>query len=99
MFANLKAELHWKQRKWMLSGGRLLHDYGWNEFENVKYKNRDGKIIIQPKEELFREGIPSPNVVDAAVLTQAVGETSVKNSKLYRGNNAFQDKMLDVWRG
>lgn len=100
MFQNLKAELHWRQRKWLLSGGRLVQDYGWNEFEIVKYKNKDGKILIQPKEDLFREGILSPNVVDAAVLTQCVSETSIKNNRTIRHQgNAFHDKTLDIWRG
>lgn len=100
MFANLKAELHWRERKWLLSGGRLLQDYGWNEFEIVKYKNKDGKLIIQPKEELFREGIPSPNVVDAAVLTMCITDLTIKNNKriAYNGNQ-FHDKTLDIWRG
>lgn len=100
MFANLKAELHWKQRKWILSGGRLIYNYGWNEFDIIKYKNKDGKIIIQPKEELLREGIASPNVVDAAVLSQFVGEMAIKNARILRTQGGqFQDKMLDVWRG
>lgn len=99
MFANLKAELHWRERQWLLSGGRLVQDFGWNEFEYVKYKNRDGKIIIQPKEELFREGLLSPNVVDAAVLTQCVSETTIKNTRVLRANGGqFKDKMTDVWR-
>ena len=100
MFANLKAELHWRERKWLLSGGRLIQDHGWNEFEIVKYKNKDGKIIIQPKEELFREGILSPNVVDAAILTQCVSDSMIKSTRTLKANgNAFQDKMIDVWRG
>lgn len=99
MFANLKAELHWKQRKWMLSGGRLIQDFGWNEFEIVKYKNKDGKIIIQPKEELFREQIPSPNVVDAAVLTQCITDTAIRNTKaIQHQGNHFQDDMVEIWR-
>ena len=99
MFANLKAELHWRQRQWVLSGGRLIQDYGWNEFEVVKYKNKDGKIAIQPKEELLREGIASPNVVDAAVLTQCIKDSAIRSARMMKGNNQFQDKMLDVWRG
>lgn len=98
-FSNLKAEWHWRQRRWMLSGGRLLADYGWNEFEVVKYKNKDGKIIIQPKEELFREGISSPNCVDAAVLTQCLSETAIKNSKMARViGGQFKDDMSEIWR-
>lgn len=100
MFANSKAELHWRQRKWLLSGGRLVQDFGWNEFEVVKYKNKDGKIIIQPKEDLFREGILSPNCVDAAVLTMAVTDSTVKSARLMKHQgNVFVDKTLDIWRG
>lgn len=100
MFANIKAELHWKQRQWLLSGGRLIANPGWNEFEYVKYKNKDGKIIIQPKEDLFREGLLSPNCVDAAVLTMSVSDTTIKNNRLFRSRGGqFHDKMVEVWRG
>lgn len=98
MFANLKAELHWRQRKWLLSGGRLLADAGWNEFEVVKYKNKDGKLIIQPKEELFKEGIPSPNCVDAAVLTMAITETAIKNGRVLKMGQ-FRDATDQFWSG
>lgn len=100
MFTNLKAELHWSQRKWMLSGGRLLSDEGWNEFEYVKYKNRDGKIMIQPKEELLKEGILSPNCVDAAVLTQYASDTTIRSAKLLKQRGGvFHDKTIEIWRG
>lgn len=99
-FGNLKAEWHWRQRKWLISGGRLLGDPGWNEFEYVKYKNKDGKIVIQPKEELFKDGIMSPNCVDAAVLTQCIDDFSIRNTMRIKQNGGlFQDKMLDVWKG
>lgn len=114
MFGNLKAELHWRERKWLLSGGRLISNEGWNEFEIVKYKNKDGKIVIQPKEELFKDGIASPNCVDAAVLTQAVSDTAIRSNKMYKQHGStFYDKTdefwnqgqpletknIDVWRG
>jgi hypothetical protein len=99
MFANLKAEWHWRLRHWCLSGGRLLANRGWQELGTIKYKNKDGKIIIQPKEELFKEGILSPNCVDAAVLTQCISDTTIKSARVMRANNSFQDKMIDVWRG
>lgn len=94
-FGNMKAELHWRERKWLLSGGRLIHNYGWNEFEIVKYKNKDGKIIIQPKEELFKEGLMSPNCVDAAVLTQIISESTVRNKNLMI--RPFYDKLDDIY--
>ncbi len=98
-FANLKAELYWKQRTWLLSGGRLIENKGWQEFGYINYNNKDGKIVIQPKEQLFREGLLSPNCVDAAVLTMVVSDTMIKNKRLLQGNNHFKDSMLDIWRG
>lgn len=100
MFQNLKAELHWRERQWLLSGGRLLANYGWNEFENIKYQNKDGVIRIQPKEELLKEGIASPNCVDAAVLTQAIKSDTIKKEKAIKMNKGreFYDAMDDVWK-
>lgn len=100
-YQNLKAEWHWRERRWLLSGGRLVQNVAWNEFEYVKYKHKDSKIIMQPKEELFREGISSPNCVDAAVLTMVVTEQAVKSQKIIKANRgrAFHDSMIEVWNG
>ena len=100
-FGNLKAEWHWRERKWLIGGGRLLANHGWNEFEIVKYKNKDGKIIIQPKEDLFREGIASPNCVDAAVLTMCIEDKTIKTQKFIKQNRGrgFHDSMDKVWKG
>lgn len=99
MFANLKAELHWKQREWLLSGGRLCYNLGWNEFEYVKYKTKDGKISIQPKEELFRQGMMSPNCVDASVITQAITSSQIKSHRIMTQNQGrqFKDITIDIW--
>ena len=99
-FSNLKSEWHFKLRKWVIGGGKLKQDYGWNELEIVKYKNKDGKIVIQPKEDLFREGIASPNVVDAAVLTMAITDQTVKSSRIMKQmqGKPFHDYTIDIWR-
>lgn len=99
MFANVKSELHWRERKWLLSGGRLLHDEGWNEFEYIRYKIRDHdkKLVMQPKEDLLKDGLLSPNCVDAAVLTMAITDTMVKNRRL--PNRPFYDKTDEYWSG
>lgn len=100
-FSNLKAEWHWRERKWLLSGGRLVQSTAWNEFEYVKYKNKDGKIIIQPKEELFREGISSPNCVDAAVLTQVIDDNAVRSNRIFKANyhRPFKDSTIEIYNG
>jgi Phage terminase large subunit len=101
MFANLKAEWHWRERQWLLSGGRLIANLGWNEFEYVKYKNKDGKIAIQPKEDLFKEGLLSPNCVDAAVLIQCVNDTAIRSARMVkqRGGAPIADRTIEIWRG
>lgn len=97
-FQNKKAELYWKQRNWLLGGGRLMKDGSWHEFTLIKYKNKEGKIIIQPKEELFKAGFASPNVVDAAVLTQIVSQQAIKQDQIRRarGGRTFYDSMSDM---
>lgn len=98
MFGNLKSEWHWRERKWLIGGGRLVYHTSWNEFEYVRYKNKDGKIVMQPKEELFREGIMSPNVVDAAILTMAIPDSVVRNNAVYKnGGGRFYDKSVDIY--
>lgn len=98
MFQNLKSEWHWRERKWLLSGGRLLYDVAWNEFEYVKYKNKDGKIVMQPKEELFREGLMSPNCVDAAVLTMVISDSVIRNNSVYKQQGGkFYDSMDSIY--
>lgn len=99
MFANLKAEWHWRERKWLLSGGRLVSNPGWNEFEYVKYKNKDGKLSIQPKEELFKEGLMSPNCVDAAVLTMVINDSMIKANRTMTNAPKFYDRTDELWSG
>lgn len=97
-FQNKKAELYWRQRNWLLGGGRLMKDGAWHEITLIKYKNKDGKIIIQPKEELFKQGFSSPNVMDAAVLTQIVSQSSIKQDQIRRarGGQGFHDGFSDM---
>jgi hypothetical protein len=69
-FFNKKAELYWKAREWLLSGGKLIRDDSWNEAVNIRYKiHSDKRIQIEPKENLLKKGIASPNVWDAFTLT------------------------------
>lgn len=71
-YANLKAELYWKLYEWLNEGGKLEPNNEWEQLKWIKYKvDSSGKIQIQPKEELRKEGYPSPDVVDALVNTFA----------------------------
>jgi len=72
-FVNLRAELFWKAREWILKGGKLEKNDAWYELTKIKYRTKlqgtKGKMIIISKEELAKEGIPSPDVADAFAMT------------------------------
>jgi len=70
-FTNLRAEIYWRAREWILHGGKLEKDDDWYQLTQIKYKVADssGKLKIMSKEEMLREGIDSPDVADAFVLT------------------------------
>jgi hypothetical protein len=75
-FNNLKAELAWKVREWVLSGGKLKRDEDWYQLTQIKYKTKldgtnRGRLEIISKDELLRRGIDSPDIYDALALTFA----------------------------
>lgn len=73
-FVNLRAEMYWRLREWILRGGKIVSDPDWVQLTKVKYRigERTGKIQIMPKEQMLKDGIDSPDVADAASLTFAV---------------------------
>jgi phage terminase large subunit-like protein len=69
-YKNIKAQMSWLSRMWLLGGGKLKPDERWYELLNIKYKeDTDGKLKIEPKEELSKRGIHSPDRADAFFLT------------------------------
>jgi len=72
-YANLRAEMYWRAREWILRGGKLEKDDDWLQLTKIKYKVADssGKIKIMSKEEMLKEGIDSPDVADALSMTFA----------------------------
>lgn len=73
-YFNKRAELYDKYRLWIKSGADIpdmqdLRDdlvgpqYGWTE--------RGGKLVIESKKDMKRRGIPSPDILESAILTFA----------------------------
>jgi len=74
MFFNKRAEMYWRTREWVLSGGKLLRNPDWFQLCNIKYKvDHRKRIKIITKEELLMMGIDSPDVADGLSLTFARG--------------------------
>lgn len=72
-YINLRAEMFWRVREWVLAGGKLVKDEDWYQLTNVKYKIDEvrGKLKIMSKEEMLKNGVDSPDVADALSLTFA----------------------------
>jgi len=76
-FLNLRAEIYWRAREWILHGGKLEKDDDWYQLTRIKYKVADssGTIKIMSKQEMLREGVDSPDVADAFAMTFARTDT------------------------
>lgn len=74
-FFNLRAEMFWRMREWILAGGKLLKNEFWYELAKIYYKVsieiKRGRLQIMSKEEMLKRGIESPDVADALALTFA----------------------------
>ena len=77
-FVNLRAEIYWRTREWILQGGKLEKDDDWYQLAQIKYKVADssGKVKIMSKQEMLLEGIDSPDVADALSFTFARIQTT-----------------------
>ena len=70
-YANAKAELYMRLRKWIVAdNGKLVRNDGFLELKEINYKeNSSSKVQMEKKEELRKRGVPSPDVADALALT------------------------------
>lgn len=72
-YANIRAEMYFKCRDWLTSGGALPKNAELKtELSTVEYKfNPSGRIVLEPKEKLKERTGKSPDLADALVLTFA----------------------------
>lgn len=70
-YANLKAELYSMFKDWLATSS-IPEDDDFYEAANIKYKfTSKGQLQIESKKEMKSRGLPSPDIVDALVLTFA----------------------------
>ncbi len=76
LFLNKRAMAYWFLRRWLRTGGELYQNTAWrDEGLNIKYRTEvSGRIKIMSKREMRKEGIKSPNNMDALMLTFIDGE-------------------------
>ena len=69
-FVNIRAEAYWRFREWIKRGGKLNFDDDWYQLCKIKYKpDSKGRLRIMSKDEMRSQGIDSPDVADAGMLT------------------------------
>lgn len=99
-YSDNKTELFAQDVKWIMHGGLLVKHVRWNEWNNIKYKiNSDGIKELEPKVRLRKRGAPSPDVLDAGVLFQAVNLESLKKKMRTKkfGKPEFRDNIKGIW--
>jgi hypothetical protein len=76
LFLNKRAASYWSLRRWLRSGGELVQNTAWkDEALNIKYRTEvSGRIKIMSKRDMKKQGIKSPNNLDALMLTFVDGE-------------------------
>lgn len=75
-FFNLRAEMFWNMRKWILEGGALEPHNDWMQLTKIRYKEAANKTVqIMPKEMMralgYLSATESPDTADAGSLTFA----------------------------
>ncbi len=69
-YMNIKAEMAWRLREWILKGGELVGDYKqWEELLSVHYYSEIDKIKIMGKKAMSAAGLGSPDLYEALSLT------------------------------
>jgi hypothetical protein len=73
-YVNRVAEMWWKIKLWLESGGSLPQDQRYLlelTSRQCDYKNARGKLALETKEQMRSRGIKSPDIADALALTFA----------------------------
>lgn len=69
-FVNIKAEMGWRLRDWIIQGGELVGSYDdWKELLGISYYSETSKIKIMGKKAMAEVGLLSPDLYDALALT------------------------------
>ncbi len=96
-YVNIRAEAYLRMGAWLKKGGMLVKDADWVELEVIKYKLKSsGKLVIISKEELRKNGITSPDVADALMLTfcRSDGDAMQRISNRFQINRTKQPKYV-----
>ena len=69
-YLNTRAENYWLMGQWVKAGGKLIKNDDFYQLAQINYKeDSSSRLKIEPKADLQKRGIMSPDVADALTLT------------------------------
>lgn len=70
-YLNIRARNYFRLKQWLRQGGELVADKIWqNQFKAIRFRSTlSGKVQIMSKRDMRQEGYPSPDEMDALMLT------------------------------
>lgn len=69
-YKNQRSEMYWQMGQWIRDGGKLYFHDGFNEVREIHYKeDSDSRLKIEPKADMAKRGVQSPDHADALSLT------------------------------
>src|SRR3990167_2519861 len=96
-FVNLRAEMAWKVRNDIKTKKLSLEKHDdWYQLTKIKYRTKlegkKGKIEIMSKDEMRANGVDSPDVADALMLTYTYPDPASTNEYAYKEK---EEKVFD----
>lgn len=97
IYINLRAKAYWTLRRWLRKGGEVVSNAVWREQGlNIRYRTElSGRIKIMSKREMRKNGIKSPNAMDALMLTMIEGEEILDKSSKKEKDDFEDDESND----
>lgn len=91
-YINRRAEAYMLSAEWLKKGNTLCNDHEWGQLEDIKAQVRDssGKWQVISKQKLADEGIPSPDIADAFMLTFCAGD--LDEYELFKNTKSLEKK-------
>lgn len=96
-FANEKARIYWAMKRWIERGGQLVeHRKLKEQLLSIRFRrSMSGRIEIMSKREMRKEGMESPDLVDALALT-FYKDISVQD-RIGQQNRVLEQVPFDQW--
>ncbi len=69
-FVNLKAQMYWRMREWILKGNELVGTMKqWEQILSVRYCSEVSRVKIMGKKAMLEAKLESPDLIEAFALT------------------------------